>query len=134
MLTLGGNYVNSPKEDFETFGAVNPPLTLDQLSGVIAEIGFGEAKKRGEWQVVYRRRLMSADVSAQAFNEFSRSLSLASPYSQVLKASYNIRDRWQLGIAAVVIDRSDTDLAGKAGAGQRGGDAFGFQIDTSFRF
>jgi hypothetical protein len=135
VLTLSGDYVNTPKEDFEQFGKWTTPLTLDQMNGVIGEVTFGEARKRGEWQLSLRYKLMAMDSEWRAIADSSAGLALSDRRSQVLKASYNIRDWWKLGIAAVVEDRPGSDSAtdpSMFGLGTRQG--LGFQIDTSLKF
>ena len=135
VLTLSGDYVNTPKEDFEQLGKWTAPLTLDQMDGVIGEVAFGEAKKQGEWQLSLRYRLMAMDSEWRAIADSSAGLTLSDRRSQVLKASYNIRDWWKFGVAAVVEDRpgsvSATDPS-ILGLGTRQG--LGFQIDTSLKF
>ena len=135
VLTLSGDYVNTPKEDFEQFGKWTAPLTLDQMAGVIGEVTFGEGRKQGEWQLSFRYKLMAMDSEWRAIADSSAGLTLSDRRSQVLKASYNIRDWWKLGIAAVVEDRPGSDSAmdpSMFGLGTRQG--LGFQIDTSLKF
>ena len=135
VLTLSGDYINTPKEDFEMYGVWNQPFTLDQMNGVIAKLDFGEAKKQGEWQLSYRYRLMVTDNAWQRIADYSGGLSLSDRRSQVLKASYNVRDWWKLGIAAVIEERPGTDPSADStsfGFGAR--ESFGFQFDTTLRF
>src|SRR6266404_6456038 len=135
LLTLSGDYVNTPKEDFEQLGKWTTPLTLDQMDGMIGEVAFGEAKKQGDWQLSLRYKLMAMDNEWRAIADSSAALTLSDRRSQVLKASYNIRDWWKLGIAAVVEDRPGLNSATDPsilGLGTRQG--LGFQIDTSLKF
>lgn len=138
VLSLSGDYALTPKEDYEMSGKWNMwdmPLTLDQMHGAIAEVAFGEARKQGEWQLSLRYKLMTMDNEWQAIADSSTGLSLSDRRSQVLKASYNIRDWWKLGVAAVVEDRFGSDSAtdpSVLGLGTRQG--LGFQIDTSLKF
>jgi hypothetical protein len=135
VLTLSGSYVNTPREDFEETGVWSLPLSLDQMSGVIGEISFGEAAKQGEWQLTYRYKLMTMDSEWQAIADSNGGLSLSDRRSQVLKASYNIRDWWKIGFAAVVEDRSGVDPAIDPGTfGLNSRESLGFQIDTLLKF
>lgn len=135
VLTLNGSYVNTPKEDFEQTGAWNLPLSLDQMSGVIGEISFGEAAKQGQWQLAYRYRVMTMDSEWQAIADSSGGLSLSDRRSQVLKASYNVRDWWKIGLAAVVEDRSGVDPTIDPGTlGLNSRSSLGFQIDALLKF
>ncbi len=135
VLTLSGTYVNTPREDFLETGVWNLPLTLDQMSGVIGEISFGEATKQGQWQLSYRYKVMTMDSEWQAIADSSGGLSLADRPSHVLKASYNIRDWWKIGVAAVVEDRSSVDPTVDPGTlGLNSQESLGFQIDTLLKF
>jgi hypothetical protein len=135
VLTLGGDYVNTPKEDYESTGVWSMPLTLDQMHGIIAEIGFGEARKQGEWQLRYRRKLMTMDPTWQVLADASHGLSLSDRRGDVLTASYNLRDWCQLGLAAFVEDKAGSDAGPDPIAfGLRNRESLGLQIDTSFRF
>jgi len=135
MLTLGGSYVNTPREDFEQTGVWSQPLTLDQMDGVIGELSFGDAQKRGEWQLTYRYKLLAMDTEWQAIADANAGLGLGDRRSQVLKASYNVRDWWKLGVAAVVEDKSGYDLGDDPIIfGLNGRQGLGFQVDTSLKF
>jgi hypothetical protein len=136
VLTLGGDYVNNPKEDYETIGIWTNPLTLDQMHGMIAEVGFGEATKKGEWQLRYKQKLMTMDSSWQAISDSPRYRGLSDRRSQVLKASYNLRDWWQVGVAAMVENKisSDNGVLDFIPFGLRNGESLGFQLDTSLGF
>lgn len=135
VLSLSGDYINSPKEDFETYGVWSQPVTLEDMNGVIAKVNFGEARKQGEWQLTYRYRLMVTDTDWQRIADYSGGLTLSDRRSQVLKASYNVRDWWKFGIAAVVEERPGIDASADTSAfGLGGRGSYGFQLDSTFRF
>ena len=58
VLTLTGDYVNSPREDFLQSGSYNLPLALDQMDGLVAGVTFGDNAQRGQWQLAYSRKLI----------------------------------------------------------------------------
>lgn len=135
VLTLSGDYVPTPKENYEMLGVWEEPLSLEQMHGVVAKLAFGEAQKQGEWQLSYTHRLMTIDRSWQAIADSNQGLTLSDRRVQVLKASYNLRNWWQLSLAAMVEDRWGNDTGPDPipfglGAGQ----SIGFQIDTSLKF
>jgi hypothetical protein len=135
VLSLGGDYVNTPREDFLETGMWNLPLSLDQMDGVIAEVAFGDASKQGEWQLSYHYKVMAMDSGWQAIADANSGLTLSDRRSQVLKASYNIRDWWKLGFAAVVEDRLGTDTGGDPYSfGLTTHESLGFQINTLLKF
>lgn len=135
VLTLSGDYINSPKEDFETYGVWSQPFTLEDMNGVIAKVDFGQARKQGEWQLTYRYRLMVTDSDWQRIADYSGGLTLSDRRSQVLKASYNVRDWWKFGVAAVVEDRLGTESGADSPTfGLSGRGSYGFQLDTTLKF
>ncbi len=135
VLTLTGDYVNSPREDFLQSGSYNLPLALDQMDGLVAGVAFGDNAERGQWQLAYSRKLMIMDSSWEAIAEASAGLTLSDRRSQVLKASYSIRNWWRLGVSTFLEDRYGDDPGYATvplipGSGQ----SFGFQVDTTFKF
>src|SRR5579859_911310 len=138
VLTLNGSYVNTPQEDYEQSGVWDVwdlPLSLDQMHGMIAEISFGGSDKQGQWQLTYRQKMMTMDSDWQSIAAANSSLSLSDSRSQVLKASYNVRDWWKVGVAAVVENRNGSEPTLDIGSfGLNNGDSLGFQIDTSLKF
>ena len=135
VLTLSGDYVNSPKEDFEAIGVWTPPLSLEEMHGMVAEIGFGDATKKGEWQLRFKRKIKTMDSAWQAMTDAARNVSLSDRRRQVFKASYNLKDWWQVGVSGLVEDKvgSDTGLD-LIPLGIHNGQSLGFQIDTLFKF
>jgi hypothetical protein len=135
VLTLTGDYVNTPKEDFEMSGVWNQPLTLDQMDGLIAGVAFGDGEQQGQWQLAYRRRLMTMDTSWQAIADASSGLTLSDRRSQVLKANYNVRNWWRVGVAAFVEDKFGSEMGSDTVPLLPGnGQSLGFQIDTTLKF
>ncbi len=138
LLSLNGTYINTPKEDYEQTGVWDIwalPLSLDDMHGMIAEISFGGSDKQGEWQLTYRQKMMTMDSEWQAIAAANSALSLSDRRSQVLKASYNVRDWWKVGVAAVVEDRYGLEPTLDLGSfGLSSRDSLGFQIDTSLKF
>jgi hypothetical protein len=135
LLRLNADYVNSPKEDYEMLGVWNSPLTLDQLNGLIAEFTLGDARRRGDWQLAYKRKMMTMDNSWQSIADANPSLTLSQRSAEVLKASYNVRDWWQLGVAAVFEQKLGAEAGfDPAPFGLGGGESLGLQIDSSVKF
>jgi hypothetical protein len=135
VLTLSGDYVNTPQEDFEQLGEWNLPLMLDQMDGFIAGVAFGDGEQQGQWQVAYRRRLVTVDTSWQAVADANSGLTLSDRRSQVLKANYNVRNWWRVGVAAFVEDKFGNDTGSDtAPLLPANGQSLGFQIDTTLKF
>ena len=135
VLTLSGDYVNTPQEDFEQLGVWNLPLTLDQMDGLIAGVAFGDGEQQGQWQLAYRRKLATIDTSWGPIADASSELTLSDRRSQVLKANYNVRNWWRLGVAAFVEDRFEDDAGyDTVPLLPNSHQSIGFQIDTTLKF
>ncbi len=135
ILTLTGDYVNTPQEDYLQSGSYNLPLSLDRMDGLVGGVAFGDAADRGQWQLAYSRKLMTMDSSWQTIAAANSGLTLSDRRSQVLKASYGIRNWWRLGVSTFLEDRYGDDPGYASvplipGSGQ----SFGFQVDTTFKF
>jgi len=114
-------------------GMWNTPLTLEEMHGMVAEIGFGDATKKGEWQLRFKRKLATMDTSWKAMTDAARTVTLSDRRSQVLKASDNVKDWWQVGVSALVEDKVDFDTRfDLIPMGLRNGQSLGFQIDALF--
>ena len=78
---------------------------------------------------------MAMDSEWQTIANSNAGLTLSDRRSQVLKASYNIRDWWKLGFSAVVEDRLGADAGSDPYAfGLSSRESLGFQIDTMLKF
>jgi hypothetical protein len=138
LLTLNGTYVNTPTENLQETGSWDVwamPLSLEDMHGMVAEISFGDTVRQGQWQLMYRQKVMTMDSEWQAIAASNSALSLSDRRSQVLKASYNVRDWWKVGLAAVVEDRYGAEPTIDVGSfGLNNRSSLGFQIDTSLKF
>ena len=135
VLTFGADHAKTPKEDFEMTGLWTAPLNLEEMHGVVAEIGFGDAAKQGEWQLRFKRKLMTVDNSWKASTDAARNVGLSDNRSQVLKASYNLKDWWQVGVSGLIEDKAGADTGlDRIPFGLHSGQSLGFQVDTLFKF
>jgi hypothetical protein len=138
LLTLNGSYVNTPTENLQETGVWDVwslPLSLEDMHGMIAEISFGDAARQGQWQLTYRQKVMTMDSEWKAIADSNSALSLSDRRSQVLKASYNVRDWWKVGVAAVVEDRYGSEPTVDVGSfWLNNRSSLGLQIDASLKF
>ena len=135
VLALTGDYALTPKENYEMVGVWKQTMTLEEMNGVVAKVAFGELRKQGEWQLAYTHKLMTMDKSWQAIADSNPTLTLSDRRVQVIKANYDLRDWWRLGVAAVVEDKLGTEPGyDTVPLGLNGGQSIGFQVDTSLKF
>jgi len=136
VLTINGDYVNTPHEDYEQLGIWTMPLTLDQMHGLIGEVAFGEDLKQGQWRLSYRYKVADMDSDWAAIAYSNQGMTTADRSSQVLKASYNVRYWWKLGVAAIVQDKYgyDSSYYNQMTFGATGREGLGLQLDTTLKF
>lgn len=152
MLTLSGEYVSNINSAFNsvtlpTGGTPSVPVleTFDgDTDGWTVQLAFGEAKKRGEWQVAYQYKHLGADAVWDAITDSDWGEGGTDRMGHVVKAGYNVRDWWQLSIGVFVTEKiSDrpNSLPAAWGSnanhntrGMNGEEQLRFQIDSSFRF
>lgn len=88
----------------------------------------------------YRRQDVKAETDVHGFCLSShqcggRNLVLSDSRRQVLKASYNLRDWWQVGVDALGEEKFGPDNSGDTiPIIFRNGETFGIQLDTTFKF
>jgi hypothetical protein len=128
LLTLSGEYDKNLKPAFES-------LPDDQTTGWTAQIGFGDAKKKGQWQIAYQYKYLEADATWDAITDSDFGNGGTDRKGHVIKAAYNLQDWWQLGFAAFVTQKiSDRPNSGHDTVGFAGEDHLRIQVDSVFKF
>lgn len=128
MLTFSGEYDKNIKAAFEN-------VADDQTEGWTAQVAFGEAKKKGQWQVVYQYKKLEADATWDAITDSDFGNGGTDRKGHIVKAAYNLQDWWQLGFAAFITEKiSDRPNTGHNISGIAGEDLLRFQVDTVVKF
>ena len=92
MVTLSGEYDKNVNDAYKLPGN-------DQTTAWTAQIMFGKASKKGQWQIAYQYRHVEADSVFDSLtdDDFGGGTDRK---GHVVKAFYNIRDWWSLDAAA----------------------------------
>lgn len=130
MKNLGGRFEDSRFHD--TGIDVDSP---DQTEGYTGQIGFGKAKKAGQWQIAYQYKHLEADATWDAITDSDWGYGGTDRGGHVVKAAYNVREWWQLGFAAFVTQKiSNRPNSGNNARGIEGEDLLRVQVDSVFKF
>ena len=128
LLTIGGEYDKNFASAFDN-------LPDDQTTGWTGQITFGEAKKKGQWQIAYQYKRLEADATWDALTDSDYGNGGTDRKGHIVKAAYNLQDWWQLGFAAFITQKlSDRPNSGHNTVGVAGEDQLRLQADTIFKF
>jgi hypothetical protein len=135
VLTFSGEYLHNLAGDYETLTGSTQTLSPDQTDGWAVQAAFGGNKKKGEWQVAYQYKHLEADATWDAISDSDFGLGGTDRKGHVVKASYNIRDWWQLGLAAFITEKiSSRPNSGENTRGLSGEELLRAQMDSAFKF
>ncbi len=131
LLTLSGEYVKNLTGSYQD-------LADDQTEGWTAQVAFGSARKKGQWQVAYQYKHLEADAVWDAVTDSDWGNGGTDRKGHVIKASYNVQDWWQLGVGAFITEKisnrpnSGHNTRGSIGAADE--QLLRVQLDSSFKF
>lgn len=133
LLTISGEYDVNLAKAFDTMANSSQKISPDQTIGWTVQAVFGEAKKKGQWQVAYQYKYLGADAVFDALTDSDWGYGGTDRKGHVIKAAYNLQDWWQLGAAAIMTDK----ISGRSGGHNMKGDGsemLRLQIDTVIKF
>jgi len=131
LLTVSGEYDTNLK-------GVYGDLADDQTDGWTVQVAFGEAKKKGQWQVAYQFKHLEADAVWDALTDSDFGTGGTDRKGHIVKGAYNVQDWWQLGIAAIITEKisnrpnSGHYMVGAIGASDE--ELVRLQFDSVFKF
>jgi polyhydroxyalkanoate synthesis regulator phasin len=135
VLTLSGEYAHNLAGAYEKLSGSTQTLSPDQTDGWAVQAAFGGNKKKGEWQVAYQYKYLEADATWDAITDSDFGLGGTDRKGHIVKASYNVRDWWQLGFAAFITEKiSARPNSGENTRGLRGEELLRIQMDSAFKF
>lgn len=140
LLTLSGEVDKNLKGAYKTLSGSSQTLDKDQTFGWTVQLGFGEAKKKGEWQIAYQYKHIEADAIWDATSDSDWGAGAIDRRGHIIKGAYNFTDWWQLAIAAFISEKISDRPHSKTGPnahntdGKRGEDMLRIIVDSSFKF
>jgi hypothetical protein len=139
LLTLCGEVDFNMKNAYENLTSSGQTLDKDQRLGWTAQLAFGNAKKKGEWQVAYQYKYMQADAVWDALTDSDWGTGGTDRQGHVVKGTYCFADWWQMNctmfITHKISDRANSghNTVGAIGA-NHGQDMMRLQVDSVFKF
>lgn len=139
LVTLSGEYdvnLNSVYDNLTGYSAQTNEL--NQTQGWTVQLAFGEAKKKGQWQIAYQYKHLEADAVWDAITDSDWGTGGTDRRGHVIKAAYNLQDWWQLGFTAFlsekISNRANSGHNMRGAIGAQDSDLLRLQIDTVVKF
>jgi len=126
IVTFSGEYDKNLNDAYDVPGD-------NQTTAWTAQVMFGKAAKKGQWQIAYQYKRVGADsvFDSMTDDDFGGGTDRK---GHVVKAFYNIRDWWSLDAAVFVTEK----ITGRTGAhtqpGLEGQTQTHLYFDTMFKF
>ncbi|MCS7047917.1 MAG: putative porin [Verrucomicrobiae bacterium] len=136
IVTVSGEYVKNLADAYESLRGAVTNVSPDQTEGWTVQVAFGEAKKKGQWQVAYQYKYLEADAVLDSWTDSDWGTGGTDREGHVVKAAYNFQDWWQVGLTAFITEKISNrpDSGHNISAPRRGEDLLRLQLDTLFRF
>lgn len=127
VLTFGGEY------DKNLNGAYATAAAGDHTTAYTGQIMFGNAAKKGNWQVAYQYKYLGADAVYDSLTDDD--FGGTDRKGHIVKAAYNIKDWWQIGATAFWTEKiSDRANSGHNQVGIAGQNQTRLFLDMMFKF
>jgi len=139
VLTLSGEVDKNIAGAYETLTGSSQTIDPDQTLGWTFQLGFGEAKKKGEWQIAYQYKHQEADSTFDSLTDSDWGTGGIDRKGHCIKGAYNVRDWWQLGVSTFltskISNRPNSGHNTRGGIGpDHGQEMLRIIVDSSFKF
>ena len=138
QITVAGEYDINLANAFDKLNKSTAGVRsndFNQTTGWTGQVAFGDAKKKGQWQVAYQYKHQEADSTWDAIADSDWGNGGTDRKGHVVKATYCAQDWWQLGFAAIITEKiSVRPNSGHNTVGFAGEDQLRIQADTVFKF
>jgi hypothetical protein len=122
LFTLSGEIDKNINDNFD-----------GQTTAYTAQIMFGQAAKKGQWQIAYQYRHVEADSVFDSLtdDDFGGG---TDRQGHVIKGFYNIRDWWSLDFAVYLTEKISDRTGAHTQPGLNGQTQTHLYVDTMFKF
>ena len=135
LLTFSAEYLHNLSDKYDNLSGSNIVKSPGQTDGWSLQVAFGRTKKKGEWQLLYQYKYLEADATWDAVTDSDFGLGGTDRQGHVVKATYNVRDWWQLACKASITEKiSSRPNADQNQRGDSDKELLRFQADTVFKF
>ena len=126
LLTLSGEIDKNVNDDFNIPGD-------KQTTAYTGQLMFGQAAKKGQWQIAYQYRHVEADSVFDSLtdDDFGGG---TDRQGHVVKGLYNVRDWWSLGFAVYLTEKISDRTGAHSNPGLNGQTQTRLFVDTMFKF
>lgn len=131
VLTLSGEYLKNVADAYKSV-----PDDPNQTDGWSLQVTFGQARKKGQWQIAYQYKHLQADASWDAIADSEFGVGGTDRKGHILRATYNIEDWWQIIFTSFITQKisSRPNSNPHNQPGFPGENLLRLELDSSFRF
>jgi hypothetical protein len=134
LLTFSAEYLTNMAGRYEN-PIIGGAAIGDETEGYSFQVGLGEAKSKGQWQVAYQYKYLEADATWDAITDSDWGSGGTDRRGHVFKAAYNVLDWWQVNLTVFATDKiSNRPNTTNFQRGFRGEDMIRIQLDAVFKF
>ncbi len=125
VLTLGGEYLKNLADAYKA-----------DTDGWSVQLVFGQARKKGQWQIGYQYKYLEADATWDAISDSDYGLGGTDRKGHIIRAIYNVQDWWQLVFTSFITQKisSRPNSIAHNQQGFAGENMLRLEFDTQFRF
>jgi hypothetical protein len=106
VLTLSGEYIKNFSDAYSGAPQAYQASTWgDQTQGWTLQAAFGDAKKKGEWQVLYQYKVIQANSTWDTITDSDFGTGGTDRRGHIVKANYNVFDWWQLTFTSIITEK-----------------------------
>lgn len=136
VLTVSGEYLKNLARAYENLRGAVTNVAPDQTDGWTVQVTFGEAKKKGQWQIGYQYKYLEADAVLDAISDSDWGTGGTDRQGHSIRAAYNVQEWWQLGLSASITEKISArpDTGHHTHAPRRQEELLRLQMDSLFRF
>jgi hypothetical protein len=126
LLTFGGEILKNVNDVYNIPGD-------KQTTAYSGQIMFGQAAKKGQWQIAYQYRHVEADSVFDSLtdDDFGGG---TDRQGHVVKGAYNVRDWWSLGFSVYLTEKISDRTGAHTNPGLNGETQTRLFVDTMFKF
>jgi len=130
-LTLDGEYLKNLASAYK-----NVPGSPDQTEGWSVQLAFGQAQKKGQWQLAYQYKYLQADAVWDAIGDSEYGLGGTDRKGHIIRAIYNLQDWWQIILTSSITQKISNrpNATAHNQQGIPGESMLRLALDTQFRF
>ncbi len=135
LLTFSGEYLKNLAGAYDSLSGATTNISPDQTAAWQVQVVFGDAKTKGQWQLIYAYKLVEADATWDAIADSDFGRGGTDRRGHLARVAYNLQDWWQIGVNAGITEKiTRRPNSGHDTVGVAGENLLRLQTDSTFKF